>query len=92
MIKHLGLTKSFQGIGNGEKIKWTYLRSNPMGLDTMAMKGFEDPDQIEKFVSTNIDYEKVFDSAFANKLGDFYSAMNWGSIPKNNNLGKFFAF
>ena len=27
-----------------------------------------------------------------NKLNDFYSAMNWGLIPENNNLGKFFSF
>ena len=92
MIKHLKLTKTFQGMINGEKIKWTYLKPNSMNLDTMALKGFEDPPEIENFVQTNINYEKVFDSAFANKLGDFYSAMNWGTIPKNNNLGKFFAF
>ncbi len=92
MLSHLGLTKKFQGIINGEKIKWTYLRPNAMGLDTMALKGFEDPRQLEEFVSKNINYEKVFESAFANKLGDFYSAMKWGLIPKNNNLGKFFAF
>tara|TARA_R110002074_G_scaffold326791_2_gene497278 strand:+ start:1410 stop:3890 length:2481 start_codon:yes stop_codon:yes gene_type:complete len=92
MIRHLKLTKTFQSMINGEKIKWTYLKANSMNLDTMALKGFEDPPEIEKFVQTNINYEKVFDSAFANKLGDFYSAMNWGTIPKNNNLGKFFAF
>ena len=63
-----------------------------MNLDTMALKGFEDPVPIEKFVQDNIDYEKVFKSAFANKLNDFYSAMNWGLIPENNNLGKFFSF
>lgn len=92
MLRHLGLERKYQGIINGEKIKWTYLKANSMGLDTMALKGFEDPEPIDKFVTEYIDYEKVFDSAFANKLGDFYSAMNWGSIPKNNNLGKFFSF
>lgn len=92
MLRHLGIDKRYQGMINGEKIKWTYLKANSMGLDTMALKGFEDPEPIDKFVTEYIDYEKVFDSAFANKLGDFYSAMNWGSIPKNNNLGKFFSF
>jgi DNA polymerase elongation subunit (family B) len=92
MLRHLGIDKRYQGMINGEKIKWTYLKTNAMGLDTMALKGFEDPEPIDKFVTEYIDYEKVFNSAFANKLGDFYSAMNWGSIPKNNNLGKFFSF
>ena len=92
MISHLGLSKKFQRIINGEKIKWTYLQPNDMGLVTMALKGYDDPEQVSEFVTKNINYEKVFESAFANKLGDFYSAMNWGSIPKNNNLGKFFSF
>ena len=35
---------------------------------------------------------KVFKSAFANKLNDFYAALGWGQIPENNNLGKFFSF
>lgn len=92
MLTHLGLNKKFQSIINGEKIKWTYVRANTMGLDTMALKGYEDPEALNEFVTKHIDYEKVFNSAFANKLGDFYSAMKWGSIPKNNNLGKFFSF
>jgi DNA polymerase elongation subunit (family B) len=91
MLKHHGI-KNIREIINGEKIKWTYLNPNNMGLDTIAMKGFEDPIAIEKFVQDNINYNKVFTSAFANKLNDFYGAMKWGSIPENNNLGKFFAF
>jgi len=91
MLKHHKI-KSVREIINGEKIKWTYLKANNMGLVTMAMKGFEDPPPIEKFVQDNINYNKVFSSAFANKLNDFYGAMNWGRIPENNNLNKFFAF
>ena len=91
MLKHLKV-RTVREIINGEKIKWTYLKSNSMGLDTMAMKGFEDPEPIVKFVQSYIDYDKVFKSAFANKLNDFYQAMKWGRIPENNNLGKFFAF
>ena len=91
MLKHLKVTK-VREIINGEKIKWTYLKTNNMGLDTMAMKGFEDPEPIAKFVQSYINYDKVFKSAFANKLNDFYGAMKWGKIPENNNLGKFFAF
>ena len=45
-----------------------------------------------KFVEEYIDYNKIFKSAFANKLNDFYAALSWGQIPENNNLGKFFAF
>ena len=60
--------------------------------NSIALKGYEDPDVLRKFVESYIDYNKVFKSAFANKLNDFYAALGWGQIPENNNLGKFFAF
>ena len=91
MLRHHKI-RTIRGMINGEKIKWTYLKSNPMSLDTMALKGYEDPDVLRKFVESYIDYNKVFKSAFANKLNDFYAALGWGQIPENNNLGKFFAF
>ena len=91
MLRHHKI-KTIRGMINGEKIKWTYLKANPMSLDTMALKGYEDPTPLRRFVEDYIDYNKVFKSAFANKLNDFYGAMKWGRIPENNNLGKFFAF
>ena len=91
MLRHHKI-KTIRGIINGEKIKWTYLKNNNMGLDTMAMKGYDDPRPIEKFVEQYINHDKVFKSAFENKLNDFYKAMKWGKVPENNNLGKFFQF
>jgi DNA polymerase elongation subunit (family B) len=91
LLRHNDI-KSVREIINGEKIKWTYLRNNALGLEQCAMKGYDDPDVIVKIISTYIDYDKVFKSAFQNKLNDFYGAMNWGSIPENNNVGKFFSF
>jgi len=79
-------------IGDGEKIKWTYLKQNPLGLDTVAAKGFEDPEEIIKFINQYIDYERIFTASLENKLGDFYSALNWGNIPKNDNMSDFFSF
>jgi hypothetical protein len=91
MLKHHKV-RTIRGIINGEKIKWTYLKNNPMGLETMALKGYDDPEPIHDFVAQHINHEKVFKSAFANKLNDFYGALKWGKVPENNNLGKFFAF
>jgi len=84
--------KSVQLISDGEKIKWTYLRSNTYGLDTCALKGFEDPVQIVQFIEEHIDYDKIFSSALENKLSDFYNALGWGTVPKNDNLSNFFEF
>jgi DNA polymerase elongation subunit (family B) len=81
-----------QPILDGEKIKWTYLKQNPFGIESCAVKGFEDPEEILKFITQYIDYEKIFTASLENKLGDFYSALNWGAIPKNDNMADFFSF
>jgi len=91
MLKHHNI-RSVREIINGEKIKWTYVKQNPMHLNTIAMKGYEDPDVIINFIKQFIDHDKIFKSSFENKLNDFYDALDWGRIPENNNLGKFFAF
>jgi DNA polymerase elongation subunit (family B) len=91
LLEYYKITNTLH-IGDGEKIKWTYLKQNPLGLDSVAVKGFDDPEEIIKFIESYIDYEKIFNSSLENKLGDFYSALNWGSIPKNDNMSSFFAF
>ena len=91
MLKYHNV-RTVREIINGEKIKWTYLKSNPMNLNSLALKGFEDPEVIVDFVKQYINHDKIFKSAFENKLNDFYQAMNWGKVPENNNLGKFFGF
>jgi len=90
IIDHLNL--GTQPIVDGEKIKWTYLKNNRLGLDTLAIKGFEDPEQIIKMITEYIDYEKIFTASLENKLQDFYDALNWGRIPKNDNVSDFFSF
>ena len=83
---------SMPPIGDGEKIKWTYLKPNPLGLDTLACKGFEDPTEIIKFIQEYIDYERIFEASLENKLSDFYNALKWGAIPTNGVINDFFTF
>ena len=83
---------SISPIGDGEKIKWTYLKNNPLGLETLAVKGFEDPIEIIKFIEQYIDYERIFEASLENKLGDFYNALRWGVIPTNGVINNFFTF
>ena len=83
---------SVPAISDGDKIKWTYLKNNPLGLDTLAVKGFEDPIEIIKFIEQYIDYERIFEASLENKLGDFYNALRWGVIPTNGVINDFFSF
>ena len=79
-------------IKDGEKVKWVYLKNNPYGFDTMALRGYQDPVELVKFVETYIDRNKTFDRELRGKLDDFYAAMSWGALPENNNAAKFFSF
>jgi DNA polymerase elongation subunit (family B) len=79
-------------ITDGEKVKWAYLSDNPYGFDTIALRGYQDPDFIVEFVERYIDRNKIFEKELKNKLDDFYAALNWGSFPENNNAQKFFSF
>jgi len=84
--------KNTTAITDGEKVKWAYLKTNPFGFDTMAVRGYEDPIEILQFLEMYIDRDKIFDRELRGKLDDFYAAMNWGVLPQNNNMGKFFSF
>jgi DNA polymerase elongation subunit (family B) len=91
LMEYFKVTAS-RPIAEGEKIKWTYLKNNPFGIESCAVKGFEDDDRIIKFITQYIDYEKIFTASLENKLTDFYNALNWGTVTKNDNLSNFFEF
>ena len=52
LLKVYGVGDKFVPIKNYEKIKWVYLKANPLNLESMAFKGYDDPPQI-------IEIEKV---------------------------------
>ena len=79
-------------IKDGDKIKWTYLKPNQLGIETCALTGYNDPEEILSIVKENIDYNGIFESSLKNKLDDFFSALGWGSCPNSNNAKKFFEF
>ena len=81
-------------IRSGDKIKWVYLKNNPYGIESCALKGYDDPKQIIQFVEQYVNYEKIFKSELQNKLEAFYGALKWGGLPQKNAklINKFFEF
>jgi len=49
-LKHHKISRQYSGISNGDKIKWVYLKQNPLGLSTIAYKGHEDPPEVLDFI------------------------------------------
>ena len=77
MLKHFKVTKRYSLIHNGEKIKWVYLKNNPIGIQTIAYKGHEDPPQILDFIRQFINHNKIYKQALHKKIMMLYEALGW---------------
>jgi len=77
LLKHFKVSKRYSNIFDGEKIKWVYLKNNPMGLNTIAYKGHEDPPQILDFIRQYIHPDKLYKQALHKKIMMFYVALGW---------------
>lgn len=91
LLEHFKITY-LAPISDGDKIKWAYLKPNRLGIETLALTGFNDPPEIYSIFKENIDYDGIFESSLENKLNDFFKALGWSEVPKNNNGNKFFDF
>lgn len=81
-----------QFINEGDKIKWIYLKPNIYGIDQCALLGYDDNSEMIKFISENVDYDRVFEANILNKVNAFYDAMGWGELPESNKVFDFFDF
>lgn len=88
------LDATHEPIRDGDKIKWTYLKKNPLNADTMALKGYDDPPELIEFIAQYMDYNRLYEKELLNKLSDFYSALGWGLVPTevNQHISNFFTF
>ena len=93
MLRRTGTTNKGE-IRSGDKIKWVYLKQNPYGLDAMAFKNYDDPEEVLEFINKYINYDKIFTRELYNKLEAFYSALKWGEVPTHDmrQVHKFFDF
>jgi len=93
LLKYYNAAFKFEPMKDGDKIKWVYLKPNPLGLDSVGLTGYNDPKEILDLVEQHIDYELIWTKELENKLDDFYKAMGWEK--PNPNLAKasqFFGF
>jgi DNA polymerase elongation subunit (family B) len=83
--------KRYPKISNGEKIKWVYLKQNPLNLPVLAYKGYDDPAKILEYIKIYIDVNKMYKQALSKKIDMFYQAMSWDKpVDKRYTLEKFF--
>ncbi len=93
LLKFFNCPYKHEPIRDGDKVKWVYLKTNPLGLDTLAFKDYNDPKEVMDFVETYIDRDKIFEAELENKLDDFYNALGWQKVSNETKTAKkFFAF
>ena len=91
LLAYYGKDKIYQGISSGDKIMWVYLKDNPLNLRVCAFKGHEDPDEIIRFISENINYDKMFKQLLKKKLELFYDCLSWDEpTDKAKTIERFF--
>ena len=92
-LKHFDVPFKYEPMKNGDKVKWVYLKTNPLGLSGLAFTGYSDPPEIEEFISTYIDHNKIFERELQGKLQDFYDSIGWGDVVSEQRTAeKFFSF
>jgi len=86
-VKKLGLTKKYQLIKEGEKIKFVYVKKpNPFSEDVIAF-----PLVLPKEFGLNtfIDYDKMFEKTFLDALQSIVSPLGW-TVEHQSSLEDFF--
>jgi DNA polymerase elongation subunit (family B) len=89
LLKHYGL-ENVEKIKNSEKIKWVYLKQNPLSIAQIAFKGYDDPQEIMDYINQYVDHDKLFKKGLQKKIDMFYDSMEWTLIDKENTLERFF--
>ena len=91
LLKYNKISKRYSPIYNGDKIRWVYLKNNPIGLETVAFKGYEDPPEILNFIRKFIDPDKIYKQALHKKIMMLYESLGWDEpTDKNKTIEKFF--
>ena len=91
LLNFWGLNKTHSQIGQGDKIKWIYLKQNPYQIDAIAFLEWDLPEKIRTFIEQNADRKKIFESILLNKLEGFYNDLGW-TLNLNPYKEMFFKF
>jgi DNA polymerase elongation subunit (family B) len=93
LLKFFNCPYKHEPIRDGDKVKWVYLKNNPLGLDTVAFKDYNDPNEIMNFVEQYVDRDMIYKAELENKVDDFYKALKWEKASTEAQTAKkFFSF
>ena len=76
----------------GDKVYIIYLKKNPYRIDSIAIKGYDDPPELIEFIEEFIDKDKLFEAVIQKKIEKIYQDMNYGAVVFNSIISDYFAF
>lgn len=86
-LRQYGLTKKYETIGDGDKIKFLYLRTpNPIKENCVAFIG-KIPAEFK--LDDYVDYETMWDKSFIEPLNGIVEGMGWNTSPQATLAGLF---
>ncbi|MEY4333716.1 MAG: Synechococcus phage [Bacteroidota bacterium] len=93
LLKFFNCPFKHEPIRDGDKVKWVYLKNNPLGLEGLAFRNYNDPKDVMDFINLYIDRDEIYKSELENKISDFYNALGWEKpSAEAQNAKKFFSF
>lgn len=92
LIKFNELDKTHSQIQIGDKIYLMYLKHNPYMINTIAIKGYDDPKFIIDLIEEFIDRDKLFETILEEKIQKIYDDMRWGTVVFNSFISDYFNF
>jgi len=91
LVRYFKQDNKYGFINNGDKIRWVYLKTNPLGLKVVAYKGHEDPPEIMNYIDEHINHDKIYEQAMTKKLQMFYDCLDWGKpVDIEQTIERFF--
>jgi DNA polymerase elongation subunit (family B) len=87
-LKQLGLTKKYELIKEGEKIKYTYLKMPNPFKETVISYPSRLPKEFE--LDKYVDYDLQFDKTFLDPIRGILDCIGW-KTEKGNSLEDFFS-
>ena len=91
MLKDATTDAQYTEIAGGDKIKWVYLKTNPLGINKIAFKAIDNPSEIVEFVQKYVDINTLYEKLAFNKIETFYEAVKWAlPVDPRNTLMRFF--
>lgn len=76
---------NYAPIDDGDKILYSYVKTNPFGFESIALNGYDDPAEIISFVEQYIDRDKIFKQILLGKLESLWSDLGFGKLDLDTN-------